>query len=160
MAEVFLGLGSNVGDRGANLQSALVDLERWEVRILHASSIYETEPFGKKDQSDFYNMVVRVQTDRSPQDLLMALHAIERSLGRDYREKWGPRTIDIDILFYGETVLDDPELILPHPQLIGRKFVLIPLQEIAPGFVHPVLQKTVEQLLKECSDEGKVVLLS
>ncbi len=160
MNDIFLSLGSNLGDRGANLQTALVDLEQWDVRVLRTSSIYKTEPFGKKDQQDFFNMAVQVKTDRSPEDLLMVLHAIERSLGRERKEKWGPRSIDADILFYGERVLEDPELTIPHLHLTERKFVLVPLAEIAPKFVHPVLKKTVEELLNECSDEGKVTLLS
>lgn len=149
-----------MGNRGQKLQAALVDLERWGVKILRSSSIYETSPSGKKDQPDFYNMVVQVKTDRSPEDLLTAMHAIERSLGRERKEKWGPRPIDIDLLFYGDTVLDDPDLTVPHRHLADRKFVLVPLHEIAPKLVHPVLKKTVEELLNDCKDEGTVTVLS
>lgn len=173
MNDIFLSLGSNMGDRGANLQKALADLERWDVRVLRSSSIYETEPFllktasslrsepyGKKDQQDFYNLVAKVDTRRSPEELLMVLHAIERSLGRECGEKWGPRTIDLDILFYGDLLLNYQELTIPHLHLAERKFVLLPLCEIAPAFVHPILHKTVEELLKECPDEGRVIPLS
>jgi len=154
-----------MGDRGANLQKALADLERWDVRVLRSSSIYVTEPYGRKDQQDYYNMVAKVSTKRSPEELLMVLHAIERSLGRkrDHAresEKFGPRPIDLDILFYGDKVLNHPELTIPHPHLAERKFVLVPLCEIAPEFVHPILQKTVEQLLMECRDEGRVKPIS
>lgn len=157
---VFLSLGSNLGDRGANLQKALVDLELWGVSVFRSSSMYVTDPFGKKDQPDFYNLAVEVTTDRSPEDLLTAIHAIERSFGRERKEKWGPRTIDIDILFYGDKVMDDPALTIPHPHLAARKFVLVPLHEIASKFVHPILKKTVGELLMECKDEGTVSLLS
>jgi len=160
MTEIFLGIGSNMGDRGLKLQTALVDLERWGVKVLRSSSIYKTSPVGKKDQPDFYNMVVQAKTDRAPEDLLTAILAIERSLGRVRKEKWGPRTIDIDILFYEDKVFDDPALIIPHPHLAERKFVLVPLHEIAPKFVHPVLKKTVEELLNQCKDEGTVTVLS
>lgn len=159
-SDVFLSLGSNMGDRGANLQAALTDLEQWGVKVLRSSSIYETEPFGKKDQANFYNMVAQVETDKSPPDLLTVIFAIERSLGRERKEKWGPRTIDIDILYYGDVIYDDGNLMIPHLHLEDRSFVLIPLLEIAPHFIHPMIGKTTEELLKECKDEGKVTLLS
>ncbi len=154
--KIYLGLGSNLGDRGANLQSALLHMEQWGIEVTNTSALYEAEPVGKIDQPWFLNMVVEVETDKSPADLLMALNSIERSLGRERKEKWGPRIIDIDILFYDQFVLNDPELTIPHPFLQERKFVLLPLASIAPNFVHPIFKKTVEQLLKECSDESIV----
>ena len=170
MENIFLAIGSNLGDRGANLQKALLDLEKWDVRVLNASSIYETAPLlldaTKPDQPDFYNMIVRVKTEKSPQDLLTVLLAIERSAGRIRKQKWEARVLDLDIIFYGDLIMrdvDDPdgaELIIPHQHAHERKFVLQPLAEIAPEFIHPVLQKNVALLLKECRDEGRVTLLS
>ena len=101
-----------------------------------------------------------MKTERSPEDLLTVLLAIERSFGRVRKEKWEARILDLDILFYGSAVMNDPQLIIPHPFLHERKFVLIPLAEIAPELIHPIFKKTVEELLKECADEGRVTLLS
>lgn len=158
--DIFLSLGSNMGNRGDNLKMALMCLEQWGILDTHNSSIYESEPFGKKDQPDFYNMVVKARVNCPPADLLTAILAVERSLGRERKEKWGPRTIDIDILYYGSLVVDEKGLTIPHPGIAERKFVLVPLCEIAPDFVHPVLKKTSKELLMVCKDTGKVSLLS
>ncbi len=166
MAKVFLSLGSNMGDRGYNLQQALLGLERWGAKVVRVSSIYETEPVGLKEQPMFYNMVAQVETELSPVDLWKAIFAIEQSLKRERTVQWGPRTIDIDILFYDDQVLqiEDEEtsddirtiLIIPHVRLQERRFVLVPLAEIAPQLVHPVFKKTVDELLKECDDPAIV----
>ena len=156
---VFLGLGSNLGDRGANVQQALTDLERWGVKVILSSSLYETEPVGNIDQPRFLNMTVKASTDRSPEDLLTVVLSIERSLGRVRRGKWGPRTIDVDILFYGDRVVGESGLVIPHPRLHERRFVLEPMNEIAPDFVHPVLKKSIKELLNACPDKSIVTLL-
>ena len=156
---VFLGLGSNLGDRGANVQQALTDLERWGVKVILSSSLYETEPVGNIDQPRFLNMTVKASTDRSPEDLLTVVLSIERSLGRVRRGKWGPRTIDVDILFYGDRVVGESGLVIPHPRLHDRRFVLEPMNEIAPDFVHPVLKKSIKELLNACPDKSIVTLL-
>ncbi|MFA5829922.1 MAG: 2-amino-4-hydroxy-6-hydroxymethyldihydropteridine diphosphokinase [Candidatus Gracilibacteria bacterium] len=236
MRNIFLSLGSNLGDRGDFLQRALESLEKWGVSVLRTSSIYEAEAVGErgeilkdaagKAQPGFLNMVIEVETERSPEDLLMVIHAIERALGRERGEaragrqgreaqselqsggvkssgqrsgaqpRFQPRTIDLDILFFGDLVYDfekkirtGPEihvttekvgfandacdqvahardvrdqaasLIIPHPRLQERKFVLIPMTEIAPDFVHPVLKKSMQELLKECPDKSIVTVL-
>jgi 2-amino-4-hydroxy-6-hydroxymethyldihydropteridine diphosphokinase len=156
MVNVYLSLGSNLGKKGENLQKALVDLERWGVKIIRSSKIYKTEPVGKKDQPWFYNMAVLAETGLSPEELLKAATMIELSLGRIKTVKWGPRPIDIDILFYGDSVIKKPGLEIPHPRLADRRFVLKPLAEIAPAVVHPLLKKTFKQLLKDCVDTAIV----
>lgn len=156
MVKVYLGLGSNLGDRGKNLQDALVYLEKWGVKILRTSSLYETEPFGNKNQNWFFNMAAVGETALSPEHLLKAIDAIEKSLKRERIVQWGPRTIDIDILLYGHEVIDEAGLSIPHPGIQGRRFVLLPLAEIEPGLVHPVLHKSVSQLLNECGDTSIV----
>ena len=157
--QVFLGLGSNVGDREGYLRKAVAaigKLERSWVR--RASSIYETEPWGKRDQDPFLNQVVEVDTKLGPQELLVACQRIEKDLGRDNRERWGPRTIDIDILIYSDVVIDDENLRVPHRLLSERRFVLVPLTELSPTVSVPGLGKTVREVLESCSDRGRVEL--
>lgn len=162
MSLVYLSLGTNLGNRGENLKKALMELERWGIRVLRASSIYESEPVGGIEQPWFYNMVVRAEVDSaiSPHEVLALLQRIERSLGRDRSTsavKWGPRIIDLDLLFYGDLVVNEsPDLIIPHPQLADRKFVLVPLAEITAGLIDPISGFTVEQLLFRCKDESIV----
>jgi len=159
MHKVYLGFGSNLGDRGKNIQTAVADMERWGIKILRMSKIYETEPVGIKDQPMFYNAAAVGETSLTPEEVLMAALAIERSLKRERKEKWGPRTIDIDILMYDDLILDIHGLVIPHPHLHERKFVLEPLNEIAPDIMHPALHKPISQLLKESDDEAIVRLL-
>lgn len=145
MTEIYLGLGSNLGDRLQNLQDAVRQLAP-EVHVSRLSSVCETEPWGYTDQPRFLNLALAAETSLEPHALLVHLKKIEANLKRETTFRNGPRTIDLDILFYGNLVLNTPDLVIPHPRLVERAFVLVPLDEIAPGFVHPVLHKTVHDL--------------
>ena len=146
MKTAFLSLGSNLGDRAAFLNEALLRLEAEGVQIVHRSSIHETEPQDFRDQPWFLNMAVEVETNLTPQELLAAIQKIEREMGRQRIIPKGPRTIDLDILFYENLILKTPELEIPHPRLTHRLFVLDPLSEIAPDFRHPFTNQTVREL--------------
>lgn len=137
MARVFLSLGSNLGDRRAMLRSALLALEREGLRIVRRSSLYETAPVGVTGQPPFLNQAVEVETDLAPEDLLAVCQRIEGALGRVRRERWGPRTVDIDILLYDRRVVHTGSLQIPHPRLTTRRFALEPLLEIAPDAALP-----------------------
>ena len=153
---VFLSLGSNLGDRERNLREALTGLEERGAEIVARSSIYETEPLEVRDQPDFLNLVVEIRTVLSPRELLAACLEIERLFGRKRTISKGPRTIDIDLLFYGSMVLNEPELNVPHPRLHLRNFVLAPLAEIAPDFRDPKSGVTVAALLTRSPDRSRV----
>lgn len=139
---IFLGLGSNLGDREGYLRSALHEINKI-AEIETVSSIWESPPWGKRDQPAFLNLVIRAHTALSPLAFLQEIKAIETKLGRLPREKWGPREIDIDILFWNDLVLNSPALTIPHPHWHDRAFVVLPLAEIAPDFRPPASLKTV-----------------
>lgn len=143
---IYLALGTNLGDRFANLRAAIAALAP-QVRVESESRIYETPPWGFLDQPAFLNMALRAETDLPPADLLAFLKQLESALGREPTFRNGPRLIDIDILFYDDMVLDTPPLVIPHPRLRERDFVLAPLADIAPDFIHPVLRQSIRALL-------------
>ena len=149
---VFLGLGSNLGDREAAIAAALARLAERGFRTARRSSLWLTEPVGGPPQGWFLNLVAEGETALAPDEILAACLATERDLGRVRRERNGPRTIDVDVLFYADRVIERPGLVVPHPRLHERRFVLEPLAEIAPRFVHPALGLTVGELLERCPD--------
>jgi len=159
MATAYLSLGSNLGHREANIASALKTLGQ-EARIVKVSSLYETEPVGYKDQPWFLNLVCAVETDLSPHALLKLAKTTEKILGRKPTLRFGPRLIDIDILFYDDLILDSPDLTIPHPHLVKRAFVLVPLKEIAPNLVHPLSGLTIKELLERAENLEEVRLYS
>jgi 2-amino-4-hydroxy-6-hydroxymethyldihydropteridine diphosphokinase len=147
MSTAYISIGSNLGNRQNNCERALSLLGKRGITIVKRSSMIETEPWGFKDQPKFINLVVEIQTELEPGELLRSLKEIESELGRTEAVRWGPRSIDLDILFYDDAVINSPELVIPHPHIQGREFVLRPLYEIAPDKVHPVLKKSVGELL-------------
>jgi 2-amino-4-hydroxy-6-hydroxymethyldihydropteridine diphosphokinase len=149
MPTAYIGIGSNLGDREENCAKALALLEREGIKIVKPSSMIETEPWGVREQQKFMNMAVEVTTDMLPDQLLRKLKEVEAELGRTETTRWGQRIIDLDILFYGDTVYSSPELQIPHLHLHEREFVLMPLSEIAPDKIHPVLKKSVREMLNE-----------
>ncbi len=152
----YIGLGSNMGDRTGACRKALELLSKAGT-VTAVSSFYCTEPVGYREQDEFINAAAAISTDLAPHDLLKTCREIEDRLGRIRVIRWGPRALDLDILLYGGTVVNTPNLVVPHPQMSLRGFVLVPLCEIAPRVVHPVLNKTIEQLLRELKDMHRVV---
>lgn len=156
----YLCLGSNEGDAELNLSRALHAIDNRVGTISGSSSVYYTSAWGKEDQRAFLNRVIKVETQLGPQELLAAILDLERDLGRLRSERWGPRVIDIDILFYEDIVFNSPDLTIPHPLLHERKFVLVPLTELEPDLVHPVFEMPIKSLLSDLKDELLVKKLS
>jgi len=158
MNRIFLSLGSNLGDRSQNLKQGIGLLEQLAGKAGAISSIYETEPWGCDSDINFYNQVIEFFTPLQPLPLLEVIHHTEKMCGRDpSAPRYAPRTLDIDILLYGDEVIELPELVVPHPNLHERQFVLVPLAEIAPRRIHPALKKNMEQLLRTCRDDKKII---
>jgi 2-amino-4-hydroxy-6-hydroxymethyldihydropteridine diphosphokinase len=153
---VYLITGSNLGNSLSNLLHVKKLIREQLGEIIHESSVYKTAPWGNLNQQDFLNQALHIQTSISPQALMREILIIESSMGRKRIEKWEPRIIDVDILFYDTLVLDIPDLVIPHPLLHERRFVLAPLFDIAPNFIHPQLNKSVSELLDSCNDMSKV----
>jgi 2-amino-4-hydroxy-6-hydroxymethyldihydropteridine diphosphokinase len=149
MATVYIGIGSNIGDRRANCLHAVKQMNDSGIVVKKESSLYETGPWGMKEQPLFINMAVIAETELSPERTLAALKCIEKKMGRQEAVRWGPRCIDLDILFYNDSIITEKDICIPHPLLHQREFVLLPLCEIAPDKWHPVLKKTVRHLREE-----------
>jgi len=154
----FLHLGTNQNDRLGNLEGAFTEIEKRIGVIIRKSSIYETEPWGLKNQDMFLNIVIEVKTKLNPDDLLSSIKGIENEMGRIKTEKWGPRNIDIDILTFGDLKIDSENLKIPHPQIQNRNFVLIPFMELEPDLVLPGYQNSIEELFEQSKDECEVYI--
>lgn len=156
----YIGIGSNMGDSLGNCRQAIQAIgAKKGNRIVACSSFYLTEPVGRKDQNWFVNAVIAVRTNFSPHQLLEFLMNVEKNMGRERRERWGPRIVDLDILFYENLICQENNLQIPHPEIAKRRFVLLPLKDIAPHLIHPILGKTVSNLLDELPPGEKVIPL-
>jgi 2-amino-4-hydroxy-6-hydroxymethyldihydropteridine diphosphokinase len=156
--KAHLGLGTNLGDRHENLKQAIEKLATIG-RVLETSKIYETSAWGLEEQDDFLNQVIILETDQKPFELLQSIQEIEKAVGRTKSIKWGPRVIDIDILFIQDRIMDDQHLIIPHPHIQNRNFVLVPLMELDPDFIHPKLNLSIIELYADSTDDCDVVEL-
>jgi 2-amino-4-hydroxy-6-hydroxymethyldihydropteridine diphosphokinase len=160
VTKIYLSLGSNIGDRAKNIARAIDALASHGVKVTREASLYETEPVEMTEQDWFLNSVVEAETDLQPDELMGTLLLIEREMGRERRVPKGPRVIDLDVLLYGEQVVHTAGVEIPHPRMTQRKFVLVPLAEIAPEVRHPVLQKTAAELLASVEDSSEVRKMS
>jgi 2-amino-4-hydroxy-6-hydroxymethyldihydropteridine diphosphokinase len=156
MNDAYLLIGGNIGDRVSFLHKSIESIELNCGKILTKSLVYETQAWGKTDQDPFLNQVLKISTELSPMELLNKLLDLEKHLGRIRDEKYGARTIDIDILYFGNEIISDPILTIPHPRIAERRFILIPMAEIAEKFIDPIHQQSIETLLKNCKDRLEV----
>ncbi|MDU1323407.1 MAG: 2-amino-4-hydroxy-6-hydroxymethyldihydropteridine diphosphokinase [Clostridium botulinum] len=146
MHTAYVAFGSNIGEKESYIKRALEKIEKRGMKIIKVSPIYETEPYGVLDQDSFLNGVVKIETNLTPENLIEVLLDIERQLDRVRERRWGPRTIDLDIIFYDDLIINKNNLIIPHKDMENREFVLKPLCDIDENFIHPVLKKSVRQL--------------
>lgn len=158
MTRVAIALGSNLGDRLGNLRKALRLLKLKGINITGRSDIFETHPLGPQDQNRFLNACVIIDSQLSPQSLLIQLKDIEKQIGRIHRGKWGPREIDLDILLYENYVIDGSDLTIPHPEFHKRSFVLIPLEQLTPDWIHPVIGITIRDLKERLQDMDQTMV--
>ncbi|MEM7008076.1 MAG: 2-amino-4-hydroxy-6-hydroxymethyldihydropteridine diphosphokinase [Thermodesulfobacteriota bacterium] len=156
MSLVYISIGSNLGDRIENCKKAIDEMGAFS-KVVKVSSFYETEPVGKEDQPEFINLAAEIDTELPPYELLSELNKIEHKLGRERHEKWEPRIIDLDIIFYDDLLSKNDGLQIPHPRAHLRRFVLEPICEIDPEFVHPEYKLTVSELLKNINDDKAVI---
>jgi len=157
MNTVYILLGSNIGERKSYIAKSMEQIEENIGKIIIESSIFETIPWGNENQNNFLNSVIKINTTLDAFRILKKSQEIENNLGRERVEKWGERTIDIDILFYNNEIINTTKLNIPHPLIQKRKFVLVPLSEIAPNYIHPTFKKNISTLLSECKDNQKVL---
>jgi 2-amino-4-hydroxy-6-hydroxymethyldihydropteridine diphosphokinase len=155
----YLLLGSNIGDAVGNVQKAGIAIQQHCGSILKSSSLYETAAWGNTNQQSFINQVLFIKTNLVANDLLQKILHIEQQMGRVRTEKYAARIIDIDILFFNKEIINETKLVIPHPEMIHRRFVLVPLSEIVPHKIHPIYKKTIDMLLKECTDPLDVTIL-
>ncbi|HGG0417590.1 2-amino-4-hydroxy-6-hydroxymethyldihydropteridine diphosphokinase [Clostridium botulinum] len=146
MHTAYVAFGSNIGEKENYIKRALEKIEEREIKIIKVSPIYETEPYGVLDQDSFLNGVVKIETNLTPEDLIEELLHIEKQLDRVRERRWGPRTIDLDIIFYDDLIINEKDLVIPHKDMENREFVLKPLCDIDENFIHPVLKKSVREL--------------
>lgn len=156
--DCYIALGANHPDKLEKITTALRLIDYHIGKVITASDLYTTEPWGESNQDAFLNQCIRIATNRKPKKLISECQKIEQYLGKKKISKYGPRSIDIDILFIDQLIIEEDNLIVPHPKLHERNFVLIPLAQIAPDFIHPIFNKSVELMLEQCSDQGKVEL--